>query len=162
MQVSKWLGHESYVTTLTIYADYIDETEGGKAAPLARPVAPAPARTGTSCRSGAVRPARAAAPRPRAPARHSDGDRGSRASTARSTARTARSAAPGSIIRAHHAASSGEHSSVASANAQTSRRSAALRRSVCVARLTTATAAGRPSARAACGAGRAGIACGAS
>jgi integrase len=43
MQVSKWLGHESYVTTLTIYADYIDETEGGKAAPLARPVAPAPA-----------------------------------------------------------------------------------------------------------------------
>jgi integrase len=43
MQVSKWLGHESYVTTLTIYADYIDETEGGKATPLARPVAPAPA-----------------------------------------------------------------------------------------------------------------------
>jgi integrase len=41
MQVSKWLGHESYVTTLTIYADYIDETEGGKAHPLARPTAPA-------------------------------------------------------------------------------------------------------------------------
>ncbi|GAA5135437.1 site-specific integrase [Pseudonocardia adelaidensis] len=36
MQVSKWLGHESYVTTLTIYADYIDEAEGGKAVPLAR------------------------------------------------------------------------------------------------------------------------------
>ncbi len=35
MQVSKWLGHESYVTTLTIYA------EGGKAVPLARPTAPA-------------------------------------------------------------------------------------------------------------------------
>jgi integrase len=30
MQVSKWLGHESYVTTLTIYADYIDTEEGGK------------------------------------------------------------------------------------------------------------------------------------
>jgi hypothetical protein len=43
MQVSKWLGHESYVTTLTIYADYIDETEGGKAVPLARPTAPDPA-----------------------------------------------------------------------------------------------------------------------
>ncbi|MHA6621188.1 hypothetical protein [Pseudonocardia sp. DLS-67] len=42
MQVSKWLGHESYVTTLTIYADYIDETEGGKAVPLARPTAPDP------------------------------------------------------------------------------------------------------------------------
>jgi integrase len=41
MQVSKWLGHESYVTTLTIYADYIDEAEGGKAVPLARPTAPA-------------------------------------------------------------------------------------------------------------------------
>ncbi|TQM44106.1 tyrosine-type recombinase/integrase [Pseudonocardia cypriaca] len=43
MQVSKWLGHESYVTTLTIYADYIDESEGGKATPLARPTAPSPA-----------------------------------------------------------------------------------------------------------------------
>jgi integrase len=40
--VSQWMGHESYVTTLTIYADYIDETEGGKAAPLARPTAPTP------------------------------------------------------------------------------------------------------------------------
>jgi integrase len=38
MQVSKWLGHESYVTTLTIYADYIDTEEGGKT-PMARPVA---------------------------------------------------------------------------------------------------------------------------
>jgi integrase len=44
MQVSKWLGHESYVTTLTIYADYIDETEGTKAIPLARPTAPTPDR----------------------------------------------------------------------------------------------------------------------
>ena len=45
MQVSKWLGHESYVTTLTIYADYVTEDEGGKAVPLARPTAltPAPA-----------------------------------------------------------------------------------------------------------------------
>jgi len=41
MQISKWLGHESYVTTLTIYADYIDESEGGKVVPLARPTAPA-------------------------------------------------------------------------------------------------------------------------
>lgn len=41
MQVSKWLGHESFVTTLTIYGDYIPEDEGGKAVPLARPSAPA-------------------------------------------------------------------------------------------------------------------------
>jgi integrase len=41
MQVSKWLGHESYVTTLTIYADYIPEEDGKTA--LARPTAPAPA-----------------------------------------------------------------------------------------------------------------------
>jgi integrase len=38
MAVSKWLGHESYVTTLTVYADYIEED--GKAVSLARPVAP--------------------------------------------------------------------------------------------------------------------------
>ncbi|MBN9734802.1 MULTISPECIES: site-specific integrase [unclassified Pseudonocardia] len=38
MQVSKWLGHESFVTTLTIYGDYIDEDEG-KSVPLARPTA---------------------------------------------------------------------------------------------------------------------------
>jgi integrase len=37
MAVSKWLGHESYVTTLTIYGDYIDTEEGGKAVPLPRP-----------------------------------------------------------------------------------------------------------------------------
>lgn len=43
MQVSKWMGHESFVTTLTIYGDYIPEDEGGKAVPLARPSAPAPA-----------------------------------------------------------------------------------------------------------------------
>jgi integrase len=41
MQVSKWLGHESYVTTLTIYADCIDPAEGGKATPLPRPTDPA-------------------------------------------------------------------------------------------------------------------------
>ena len=38
MQVSKWLGHSSYVLTLTTYADYISEDE--LAAPkLDRPVA---------------------------------------------------------------------------------------------------------------------------
>lgn len=41
MAVSKWLGHESYVTTLNVYGDYIAEDEGGKATPLARPTAPA-------------------------------------------------------------------------------------------------------------------------
>lgn len=39
MTVSKMLGHASYVTTLTVYADYITESDGGKAAPLRRPVA---------------------------------------------------------------------------------------------------------------------------
>jgi integrase len=39
MAVSKMLGHASYVTTLTVYADYITEGDGGKAAPLRRPVA---------------------------------------------------------------------------------------------------------------------------
>lgn len=39
MQVSKWLGHASFVTTLTVYADYIAENEGGKQAPLTRPAA---------------------------------------------------------------------------------------------------------------------------
>jgi integrase len=38
MAVSKMLGHASYVTTLTVYADYITEGDGGKAAPLRRPV----------------------------------------------------------------------------------------------------------------------------
>ncbi|KXO87837.1 hypothetical protein AXK56_15790 [Tsukamurella pulmonis] len=43
MQVSKMLGHASFVTTLTVYADYISEAEGGKQAPLTRPLAaPAP------------------------------------------------------------------------------------------------------------------------
>jgi len=38
MQVSKWLGHSSFVLTLTTYADYIREDE--TAAPnFARPVA---------------------------------------------------------------------------------------------------------------------------
>ena len=32
MAVSKMLGHASYVTTLTVYADYITECDGGKAA----------------------------------------------------------------------------------------------------------------------------------
>jgi integrase len=43
MAVSKMLGHASYVTTLTVYADYITESDGGKAAPLHRPVAITPA-----------------------------------------------------------------------------------------------------------------------
>jgi len=39
MAVSKMLGHASYVTTLTVYADYITECDSGKAAPVGRPVA---------------------------------------------------------------------------------------------------------------------------
>lgn len=39
MAVSKMLGHASFVTTLTVYADYITEGDGGKAAPLRRPTA---------------------------------------------------------------------------------------------------------------------------
>ena len=42
MALSKMLGHASYVTTLTVYADYITEGSGGKAAPLRRPVASVP------------------------------------------------------------------------------------------------------------------------
>lgn len=38
MRVSEWLGHESYVTTMTRYAAFIPK-ESGKAAPLRRPVA---------------------------------------------------------------------------------------------------------------------------
>ena len=30
MQVSKWLGHASYATTLNVCAAYIAENEGGK------------------------------------------------------------------------------------------------------------------------------------
>jgi hypothetical protein len=44
MWVSKWLGHSSYVLTLTIYADYIPEQETEKALP--EPVAPASVDTG--------------------------------------------------------------------------------------------------------------------
>ncbi|MHA7649398.1 tyrosine-type recombinase/integrase [Mycobacterium sp. ML4] len=39
MQVSKWLGHSTFTLTLDTYGDYISSAEGGKAAPLARPVA---------------------------------------------------------------------------------------------------------------------------
>ena len=39
MQVSKWLGHSTFTLTLDVYGDYISSAEGGKAAPLARPVA---------------------------------------------------------------------------------------------------------------------------
>ena len=42
MAVSKMLGHASYVTTLTVYADYITECDSGKATPLGRPVASTP------------------------------------------------------------------------------------------------------------------------
>lgn len=46
MQVSKWLGHSSYVLTLTTYADYIPEQDGGGANTLPKPPAPAkPAET---------------------------------------------------------------------------------------------------------------------
>lgn len=38
MQVSKWLGHSTFTLTLDVYGDYISSAEGGKAAPLARPV----------------------------------------------------------------------------------------------------------------------------
>jgi integrase len=37
MQVAKWLGHSSYVLTLTTYADYIPEVETEN--PLPEPVA---------------------------------------------------------------------------------------------------------------------------
>jgi integrase len=37
MQVSKWLGHSSYVLTLTAYADYIPDVEAEN--PLTEPVA---------------------------------------------------------------------------------------------------------------------------
>ena len=40
MQVSKWLGHSSYVLTLTTYADYIPEQEAEN--PLPEPVAAPP------------------------------------------------------------------------------------------------------------------------
>ena len=39
MQVSKWLGHSSYVLTLTTYGDYIPDEEATN--PLPEPVAPA-------------------------------------------------------------------------------------------------------------------------
>jgi integrase len=56
MAVSKWMGHESYVTTLTIYADYITEEEGGKAVPLARPRARRP-RVDCRCARPPLQPA---------------------------------------------------------------------------------------------------------
>ncbi|KZF03605.1 hypothetical protein A2J03_07365 [Rhodococcus sp. EPR-157] len=55
MQVSKWLGHASYVTTLNVYADYIAENEGGKQAPLTRPpTEPAPKQTASQEASNVV------------------------------------------------------------------------------------------------------------
>ena len=44
IQVAKWLGHSSYVLTLTMYADYIPEQETEN--PLPEPVAPANVDTG--------------------------------------------------------------------------------------------------------------------
>ena len=40
MQVAKWLGHSSYVLTLTTYADYIPDEEAAN--PLPEPVAAVP------------------------------------------------------------------------------------------------------------------------
>lgn len=41
MQVSQLLGHANYSITLNMYGGYIPQDEGGKAAPLPAPVAPA-------------------------------------------------------------------------------------------------------------------------
>ena len=60
MAVSKMLGHASYVTTLTVYADYITECDGGKAAPLGRPVASTAAERGPNASAaGGLAPGRA-------------------------------------------------------------------------------------------------------
>jgi integrase len=40
MQVAKWLGHSSYVLTLTTYADYVPEVEAEN--PLPEPFAAVP------------------------------------------------------------------------------------------------------------------------
>lgn len=40
MRVSLWLGHGNFSITLNVYGGYIPQDEGGKAAPLAAPVAP--------------------------------------------------------------------------------------------------------------------------
>jgi integrase len=40
MQVSKWLGHSSYVLTLDVYDDWIPEEDGGASNPLPEPTAP--------------------------------------------------------------------------------------------------------------------------
>ncbi len=44
IQVSKWLGHASYIITLTVYADCIPEEAAVN--PLPEPVAPASVDTG--------------------------------------------------------------------------------------------------------------------
>jgi hypothetical protein len=41
------LGHGNFSITLNVYGGYIPQDEGGKAAPLAAPVAPAVIETGT-------------------------------------------------------------------------------------------------------------------
>jgi hypothetical protein len=46
IQVAKWLGHSSYVLTLTTYADYIPEQETEN--PLPKPVAPVAVTADTS------------------------------------------------------------------------------------------------------------------
>ena len=51
IKVAKWLGHSSYVLTLTIYADYIPEQESEN--PLPEPVAPATGNVVTLHRSTA-------------------------------------------------------------------------------------------------------------
>jgi integrase len=39
MQVSKWMGHASYVITMTVYADWIPDEDAGNTLP--EPTAPA-------------------------------------------------------------------------------------------------------------------------
>jgi len=55
MQVSKWLGHSTFVLTLTTYADYIreDDTAERRTPFLSHPRPYSlPRRLGRSCRSG--------------------------------------------------------------------------------------------------------------
>lgn len=40
MQVSKWLGHSTYILTLDVYGDYIPEQDGGALNTLLEPPAP--------------------------------------------------------------------------------------------------------------------------
>jgi len=83
-RVSQMLGHAKYTMTLDVYGGYIPRSEGGKAAPLARPAAPAPTDTPTNVISLAERRRSAGRSAPYGPesrgSSREDGDRGSRAS----------------------------------------------------------------------------------